>query len=145
MLGERKNYSIYQSYLDTAADEHRPGQASSVYGMPVALTRDGIVASAIILSGWKPCMTLEEEFKQHQAHQRGINSATAALLQLLIRDLAFRIPVADLNKVSHLISAHRHSSSIAGFSPQEAEAYSRVFDAVEASFVEVQEERIGRK
>ncbi len=90
-------------------------------------------------------MTLEEEFKQHQAHQRGINSATAALLQLLIRDLAFRIPVANLNQVSHLISAHRHSSSIAGFSPQEAEAYSRVFDAVEASFVEVQEERIGRK
>lgn len=90
-------------------------------------------------------MTFEEEFEQHREHQKGINSATVAILQMLVSDMAHRIPSEKLAGLSHIISLHRHNGSARALSPIAEEAYNRIFDAVESTFIEVQSDRVSRK
>ncbi|MGZ0700647.1 hypothetical protein [Pseudomonas piscis] len=87
-------------------------------------------------------MTIEEEFEQHREHQKGINSATVAILQMLVSDFAHRIPPEKLSGLSQIISLHRHNGCTTALSPMAGEAYNRVFDAVEGTFIEVQEARL---
>lgn len=87
-------------------------------------------------------MTLEEEFEQHREHQKGINSATVAILQMLVGDLAHRLPPEMLTGLSQIISLHRHNGCAKNLSPVAEDAYNRVFDEVEGTFIEIQNARL---